>query len=106
MARYVQPGKAIEYTNASEETIRYGDVVALTNCIGVASADIAPGETGVIELSGVYEMPADTSAAFTQGQKLYWDASGKKVTATEGDVAAGIAVEAKEEACALALVKL
>ncbi len=106
MARYVQPGKAIEYTNAGEETIRYGDVVALTNCIGVAAADIAPGTTGVIEISGVYEMPADTSAAFTQGQKLYWDASGKKVTATEGDVTAGIAVEAKEEASDLALVKL
>ena len=106
MARYVQPGKAIEYTNAGEETIRYGDVVALTNCIGVAAADIAPGATGVIEISGVYEMPADTSAAFTQGQKPYWDASGKKVTATEGDVTAGIAVEAKEEASDLALVKL
>ena len=59
MARYIQPGKAIEYTNAGEETIRYGDVVALTSCIGVAAADIAPGETGVIELSGVYEMPAE-----------------------------------------------
>lgn len=106
MARYVQPGKAIEYTNAGEETIRYGDVVALTSCIGVAAADIEPGATGVIELSGVYEMPADTSAAFTQGQKLYWDASGQKVTATEGDVEAGIAVEAKDTAGALALVKL
>ena len=106
MARYVQPGKAIEYTNASEETIRYGDVVALTNCVGVAAADIAPGATGVIELSGVYEMPADTSAAFTQGQKLYWDASGQKVTATEGDIAAGIAVEAKPDSAAVALVKL
>ena len=31
MARYVQPGKAIEYTNAGEETIRYGGVVALAN---------------------------------------------------------------------------
>ena len=106
MARYIQPGKAIEYTNAGEETIRYGDVVALTSCIGVAAADIAPGETGVIELSGVYEMPAETTAAFTQGQTLYWDSSAKALTATKGTIAAGIAVEAKATDDALALVKL
>lgn len=107
MAKYVQPGKIINFTNTTEADIAYGDVVVLTSRIGVAACDIPIDGLGTVALEEVYEMPAETTAAFTVGEKLYWDAANKCLTATTtGGIVAGIAVEAKAEADAVALVKL
>lgn len=107
MARYVQPGKIINYKNNSESDIAYGDVVVLSSRIGVAVSRIPQGEVGTIALEEVYEMPAEATAAFAVGQKLYWDEASERLTATAtGGIEAGIAVEPKTEAAATALVKL
>lgn len=106
MANYVQPGKIINYANNSGADIAYGDVVVLTSRIGVAACPIPSGGIGTVALEEVYEMPAETTAAFTVGQKLYWDAENKRLTATAGAIAAGVAVEAKAAADSSALVKM
>ncbi|GKH48208.1 hypothetical protein CE91St45_27700 [Oscillospiraceae bacterium] len=109
MATYVQKGENINYKNGGSEKIAYGDVVVISDRIGVASVDISAGETGVISLEGVYEMPAEATAAFEVGQTVYWDTTNKHLTATKpasGAIVAGVAIEPKATAAALALVKL
>ena len=109
MARFIQEGKVINYRNDTTDPILYGDVVVLTSRIGIAAADIPPGILGAVELSGVFELPAEASAAFTVGQELYWDAANKTVTATkaaDGAIFAGIAVDPKAAANSIAYVRL
>jgi predicted RecA/RadA family phage recombinase len=106
MTKYVQAGKIINYTNLSVSDIAYGDVVVLSGRIGVASCPIPVGATGTVALEEVYEMPAETTAAFAVGQKLYWDSTNKRLTATAGDVYAGIATEVKAAAGSVATVKM
>lgn len=60
----------LDYKNDGD-AIAYGDVVALTACIGVAECDIPQGGIGALSVSGVYELPADGSAPFTAGQSLF-----------------------------------
>lgn len=83
MADYIQEGKSINYKNSSEsETIKYGEVVVLTDRIGIAAADIPPGMVGALMLSGCYEEEAESTAAFAVGQQLYWNHTSKKLTAS------------------------
>lgn len=107
MAKYVQAGKFINFTNSTEKDIAYGDVVVITSRIGVAACNIPAGGLGTVALEEVYEMPAEATAAFTVGEKLYWDGTNKCLTATAtGGIFAGIAAEAKAQADVVALVKL
>lgn len=108
-ATYVQEGKIINYKNTSDRTIAGGEVLVLTDRIGVATFDIKPGRVGTVELSGGYEIDAETAAAFTVGQTLYWDAENSRLTGTKaasGSILAGIAIEAKAADAASALVRL
>lgn len=109
MAKFVQPGRTINYKNEGSEIIKWGDVVILTEIIGIATTDIAVGAMGTVELSGVYEVEAETSAAFTVGQLIFWDKDNKRLTATKAEsnaVIAGRAIEAKGSSSATALIKL
>jgi predicted RecA/RadA family phage recombinase len=109
MARYVQDGKIINFYNNSDSLIRFGDVLTLTGRIGVAAVDIADKTIGAVELEGVFEVNAETTAAFTVGQTVYWDAPNNRVTATKaetGAILAGIAIEPKAASAASALIKL
>lgn len=106
MARYIQDGKIINYLNSSAAQINFGDVLTLSSRIGVASVDIPVQTVGAVELEGVFEMNAETTAAFAVGQTVYWDAANKRVTATSGAVVAGMVIEPKALAGASALVKL
>lgn len=107
-AVFVQDGKIINYKNMGDNPILYGDVVVLTGRIGVAAIDIQPDQLGVLEVSGVYEMDAETTAAFTTGQAVYWDSTKKCLTATKAatPIIAGWVIEDKIQAAARALVKL
>ncbi|MEA5135700.1 MAG: DUF2190 family protein [Candidatus Fimivivens sp.] len=92
---FKQAGNCIDYTNSGSTAIVFGDVVPLTDCIGVAASDIAVGDLGALELVGVYELPAAT-AALTNGQKVYWDATNSNVTATATDnTPCGVTIAAK-----------
>lgn len=106
MARYIQKGKIVDFTNTTDSDILYRDVLVLTSRIGVAECNIPKGGSGSVGLDGVYEMPAETSVAFSVGQKLFWDTDNKCLTATAGEIEAGIAVEPKDSAASSGLVKL
>lgn len=105
-AVYVQDGANVDFTNAGEAAIAYGDIVAYGSRIAVAACDIPAGDVGTVALSGVYEMPAETSAAFTVGMKVYWNDTAKVVTATSGAISAGVVIAAKAQAAGSCLVRL
>lgn len=88
---YMQRGEALDYVNATESTIEAGTVVTIGSHIGIAGSDIAPGETGAIEVEGVFSFPLTDSTAVAQGTAVYWDGSGITATSGENTVAAGYA---------------
>lgn len=61
-------------------TIDAGAVVELTDMIGVAVSGGVDGDTIAVDICGVFELAKTTGEVFTQGQKLYWDESTKKLT--------------------------
>ena len=106
-ANFYQDGKTIDFTNGTGSDIKYGDVVSLTNRVGVAGEDIPAGATGSLHVEGVFEMPAVNNAAFSVGDALYWDVSAQKITKTSTDnTPAGWAVYPKAQTGATAYVKI
>ena len=105
---FVQDGKVLDYKNDGSAAIAYGDVVALTACIGVAECDIPKGGIGALSVSGVYELPADTSAAFTMGQALFWDSTSGTVkgTTSSGLIPCGFAAAPKESSATICFCKI
>lgn len=101
MAEYVQNGDTIEYTNpGTTATIKHGDVVELPARIGVAVADIAPGETGSVSITEAFSFPT-AAEAIPIGTLVYWDKTAKAITKTDtGNIRAGIAISAKTGAAA------
>ena len=104
---FVQDGKVLDYKNDGD-AIAYGDVVALTACIGVAECDIPQGGIGALSVSGVYELPADGSAPFTAGQALFWDSSAGTVKGTNsGDlIPCRFAAAPKESSATICFCKI
>lgn len=94
MAKYVQKGNSIDYTNSGADAIAAGDVVSLTTRIGIAATDIAKGETGTLAVSGVFTIPKTASLAIALGDKVYFNTTTKQITKTDTDVPAGWAVAA------------
>ena len=83
-ARKVQTGTSIDYTPGS--AVASGDVVVLTDTVGVALTPIAANELGSLEIDGVFEVPKDSATVFTQGDTAHWDpdasTTGEAVTAS------------------------
>ena len=84
-ANRVQQGNSIDHTpNAA---VAAGDVVVITNIVGIAARDIAANALGSIEVQGIFDVDhaADVIAA---GGAVYWDADGNPVSGTAGSGAA------------------
>ena len=92
MQNLIQKGLTLRYKNSGSQVIPGGSLVVLPACVGVAVFDIAPGEEGVLNMSGVYSLPK-AAGAIAQGVKVYASASGQISTDT-GDTPAGIAWDA------------
>lgn len=109
---YVQPGEKIAWTNGTGSDVSSGDVVELTNCLGVAESDIADGESGTVCLEGVFTLPKVSAAVFAVGEKLIWDTSSgafddSSATPATGDITgAAIAVQAGADTETTCVVKL
>lgn len=98
----------LPYTNAGS-AIAAGDVVALGNRIGIAEGAIAASTgTGELLLEGVHVLTSQTDAAWSIGDRLYWDTSALKLTKTANanTVNAGMAFAAKESSAATGQVLL
>lgn len=106
MAKYIQTGEMLDYTNAGAAKINAGDVVSLTNLVGVAACDIPVGAVGALATEGVFEFDKTTSLSISMGDFVYYSTSTKKITKTATDVPCGIAIEAGESAATTIRVKL
>ena len=60
--------------NRTEETIEAGSVIAFGDRVGVAGADIPPGETGSLHVEGVFEVPKG-EGAIEAGTDVSFDAA-------------------------------
>lgn len=73
-----------------------GDLTIQGIIFGVAATTAAEGERVNLKLGGVYNLPAATSQAWTQGAALYWDNTNKVATTTaSGNTKIGAAFAAK-----------
>ena len=106
----VQRGDVIDHTPAG--AISSGDVVELTNCVGVALTDIAASATGAVAIEGVFTVPKVSAAVFAVGEKLIWDTSAgafddSSATPATGDITgAAVAVIAGANTETTCTVKL
>lgn len=94
MANYIQKGERIDYVNSSESKINYGDVVAGEDRIFVAAEEIAAGGTGAVYAQGIFEFVTADTSEIKFGEKVYYDTSAEKITATStSNIFAGYAAE-------------
>jgi predicted RecA/RadA family phage recombinase len=94
---HVQPGKVLDYTNNTGSAISSGDVVKVGQILGVALVDIAVGESGSVQIDGVFTVPKVSAAVIAQGEGLTWDVSAgafddNAATPATGDVTGAPAV--------------
>lgn len=82
MKNYIQLGDNL--TLPAPAAIASGAATLIGAIFGVASADAAQGEDVSFVRVGVFVLPKAAGAAWAVGQKLYWDATAKNVTATVG----------------------
>lgn len=88
MKNYIQKGDSIEFvaTNA----IASGAIVEVGALAGVSVGKYAIGDTVVVSLCGVYEVPK-IAEAITLGAKLYSNAAGSATTVVGTNVFLGYA---------------
>lgn len=89
-AEYWQRGEALDYTNATNDTIPANTIVQISTRLGVTGTDIAPGEVGSLHVGGVWEITKTGTSAIAMGQTVYFDGTGI-TDAADGNVEAGYA---------------
>ena len=93
MRNFISGGSTLTITAGAD--IASGEGVLQGAIFGVAVGDIANGEQGTLNLTGVYELPKAGSQAWSVGARVYWDASaGRCTTAASGNTFIGVAYEA------------
>ena len=95
MQNYREDTGIVTWTNSTGSDVSAGDVVNMTNRVGIAITDIDNGDSGAVMVRHVFELAKDSSV-ITMGASVYWDVSESKISTTQGasDPRAGIAVEA------------
>lgn len=88
---FIEEGEVKDWTNDTGVAVVSGQVVKMTNMLGIAVVDIAIAGVGAVRVQGVYLVPKVTNAVFTVGEKLLWDVSAGKfddslATPATGDV--------------------
>jgi len=81
-AVFVQEGDVIDYTPSS--AVAAGDVVVQGDLIGVAKQPIAANTAGALAVVGVIDVPKAAGSAINVGTKVYWDATNKLGTTSDG----------------------
>lgn len=80
MKNYIQGGEVL--TVPAPATVLSGAGVLVGSLFGVACGDAASGADVEIRTTGVFELPKTAGAAWTVGQRLYWDDTAKSLTGT------------------------
>ena len=105
MKNFIARGETLEITAAADVASGAGVLVGAT--FGVAAGDIAEGAKGIINLSGVYELPKVSAQAWVQGARIYWEAAENRCTTTVGsNTLIGVAYAAAANPSAAGQVRL
>lgn len=106
MARnFVQPGETLTLT--APRTLVSGTGFVVGGIFAVALADAASGASVEARRVGVFDLTKATGAAWTAGQKLYWDNTAFNVTSTAGaNPLIGAATQAAASGAAIGRVLL
>jgi predicted RecA/RadA family phage recombinase len=100
-------GELKQYSAAAAYTP--GEVLVVGERIGVVSGSkpIAIGDDYTLLISGTFEIDAASADSWSDGDILYWDATGNELTDTASShKSAGIAAADKAAAATVALVDL
>ena len=105
MKNYIQPGGTLELT--APYAVNSGDGAKIGNIFGIAVDTYASGAAGVFQVEGVFDIAKTSGEAYTQGLRVFWNDSTKKVTSTStGNLAIGMAIVAATTADLIARVTL
>ncbi len=106
MARnFVQPGETLTLT--APRALSSGDGFMVGGIFAVALATVATGKPVEARRVGVFDLTKAAGAAWTPGQKLYWDNTAFNVTSTPGSNALiGAATQAAASAAVIGRVML
>lgn len=104
---HIQEGKVMTWTNGTGSDVSAGDVVLVTNRIGIALGDIANGAKGELAIEEVWEIDKAAPLVIDQGDLVYWDAADGNVNKTATDnTLAGFAFVAAASADTTVMVKI
>ena len=81
----IQLGNTMDYTATAD--VASSEAVAVGSMVGVAAEDIAEGETGVLLMEGVFNLPKKSADVIGQGVQVYLNNG--VITITPGPVSAG-----------------
>lgn len=102
---FKQPGNVMDYTAVAD--VISGQAVLVGKRLGVALANIKAGETGSVQVEGVFSVKKKAGDAPGQGDQLYWSAAGSELTTTaSGNTLAGYAFAAAAADAATVDIKL
>ena len=94
MKNFVQDGDVISVTAPYALTSGAGCLVG--SLFGVSVKDYASGDPAEIRRDGVFDITALSTDTASQGAKLYWDNTNKRLTTTSaGNTLVGLAITAK-----------
>lgn len=103
MKNYIQKGDRIEFVATA--AIASGAIVEVGALAGISAGSYAIGDTIVVNLEGVYEVPK-VAGAVTLGAKLYSNASGSATTTASTNVFLGYAFSNQASGDATVKVRL
>lgn len=91
MINYVKPGEVVTRT-APVGGVVSGTAYLIGSLLVVATVTAAAGELFEGLTHGVVTLPKATGEAWTEGAKVYWDNTAKKITTTaSGNTLVGVA---------------
>ncbi|MGL6290681.1 MAG: DUF2190 family protein [Silanimonas sp.] len=91
--RFKQMGDVLDHTPGT--AVVSGQVLVIGTLVGVALANIAAGQTGSVQVAGVFELPKVPADVIAQGALVYWAAGTSQITTTSaGNTLAGKAAYA------------
>lgn len=105
MKNFVQNGDNLTLT--APVALASGAAALIGSIFGVASADAANGAPVVLVTRGVFTLPKATGEAWTEGVKLYWDNTNRRLTTTSaGNTLVAVATAAAASAATSGNAKL
>lgn len=102
---YVGPGDKVQV--AAPYALTSGQGALVGALFGVAQNDAANGASVVLDTSGVYDVTKEPSLAISQGARVFWDNTNRRITTTTtSNFCVGIAWAAALAADATVRIKM